>query len=96
MQEGRGGVYSIEAVPTTKACELVLRSLIQVDEGLNTCRLILVAGGASTPWATIDAYFSILEDADYGFVIVKQCGTRYVLSPEATVGAFACTAYAEE
>ena len=44
VEEGRGGVDRVEAIAASELGELVLRALIEMDEGDDMCRSIAVAG----------------------------------------------------
>ena len=47
VEEGRGGVDRVEAITASELRELVLRALIEMDEGDDMCRSIAVARRAA-------------------------------------------------
>ena len=96
MQEGRGGVDRVEAITASELRELVLRALIEMDEGDDMCRSIAVARRAATPWAAVDAHFAVVIDTHDGLVVIEETHTRDELTPQTAMRALTRTADPEE
>ena len=78
-----------------EALYLVSRGLGEAYAGLQPVALRAVTGGLAAPRTPIDPYFALL-DAQHGAVIVQQVCSCYVFAPQAGMGTFPRTAFAEE